>query len=51
MIFKKKKGMELEGNSLIDSLEISGNFYEKNENRILTLLLKGIIVYLVTAGM
>ncbi|MCR4749608.1 MAG: transglutaminase-like domain-containing protein [Lachnospiraceae bacterium] len=48
---KKKNKMELEGNSLIDGIEISGNFYEKNENRILTLLLKGIIVYLVTAGM
>lgn len=47
----KKKTVELEGNSLIEGLEISGNFYEKNENRILTLLLKGIIVYLVTAGM
>ena len=47
----KKKTVELEGNSLIEGLEISGNFYDKNENRILTLLLKGIIVYLVTAGM
>lgn len=51
MRFKKNKEKELEGNLLIEGLEISGNFYDKNENRILTLLLKGIIVYLVTAGM
>lgn len=51
MRFKRNKEKELEGNHLIEGLEISGNFYDKNENRILTLLLKGIIVYLVTAGM
>ena len=47
----RKNKNELEGNQIIEGLEISGNFYSKNENRILTLLLKGIIVYLVTAGM
>ena len=48
---RKKNQRELEGNKLIDGLEISGNFYDKNENRILTLLMKGMIVYLVSAGM
>lgn len=37
--------------SIIDGLTVSNSFYNRNENRILTLVLKGIIVYLVTAGM
>lgn len=47
----KKKKTEVVGVSLIDSLKISENFYNKQENRLQTLLLKGLIVYLVTAGM
>ncbi len=46
----KRKMQDLTGSELLDSLKISENFYTKQENRVLTLLLKGLIVYLVTAG-
>ena len=49
MKYKKNK-QEVAGTDLIDSLKISDNFYTKQENRLFTLLLKGLIVYLISAG-
>lgn len=46
----KKNKQEIVGTEIIDSIKISENFYTKQENRLLTLLLKGLIVYLITAG-
>jgi len=48
---KRKNKEESVDISILEGLEVSDNFYKKNENRLLTLFLKGILVYLITAGM
>ena len=45
--FKKNKNEPV----LIDSLTLNENISTKSENRIFTLLLKSLIIYLITAGL
>ncbi len=47
---EKKKRELTENNRLCEGVVLSPAFYEKKENRLLTLLIKGFIVYLLSMG-
>ena len=47
---KKKKSDTIENIELCPGVELGSTFFEKKENRLLTLLLKGVIVYLLSMG-
>lgn len=46
----KKKQEVIEDSVLCEGVRLSHTFYDKKENRLLTLLLKGFVVYLLTMG-
>lgn len=47
---KAKKRETIEDSELCEGIYLSHTFYEKKENRLLTLLMKGMVVYLLSMG-
>ena len=47
---KKKHADTIESMELCEGVYLQEEFFEKKENRVLTLLLKGFIVYLLSMG-
>ena len=49
-MFKKKKSNNDNEMKICEGIEISKAIYERKENRLLTLIIKGFIIYFITAG-
>ena len=47
-MFKKKK--DVIDMNVCEGIEISKTIYSRTENRLWTLIIKGLIIYLITAG-